>query len=109
MSNRHRVIMGAIAVGCLVLAKEKLALLLGVLGFVALRCVWAFAIGARGLALLATFAVTVGLSALVLFVMRDRHISYDWPEKTGMFDVLIGVGSLIGTLAVKIWLDRHFA
>jgi hypothetical protein len=107
-TNRHRVVMAAIAIGCLILAKEKLVLLLASLGFVALRCVWAFAIGARELGLVVTLVVTVGLSAVILVVMRNRAYLNDWPEKTGTLDVLIGLGSLIGTIALKIWLDRYF-
>lgn len=56
----HRVVMLAIAIGCLILAEERL-LLAASQGFVVLRCVWVFATGARGLNLLIALVATGGL------------------------------------------------
>lgn len=105
----HRVAMLAIAIGCLVLAKEKLMLFAVALAFVALRCVWAFATGIRGLNLLITFAVTGGLASLLVLARRNRRMSYEYPEKTGTLDVVVGLVSLAGAIALKIWMDKLFA
>jgi hypothetical protein len=105
-TQEHRTIMAVIAFTCLILAKEKLLLLGASLGFVAMRCVWAFALGTRDIKVLITLAVSVSITVLIIFVKRNRRLSYEYPEKTGTLDVVVGLGSLVGTLALKIWLDK---
>jgi hypothetical protein len=36
-------------------------------------------------------------------------MSSEYPEKTGTLDVMVGLGSLVGAIALKIWMDRLFA
>ena len=98
-----------VAIACLILAKEKPVLLAASLGFVALRCVWAFATGMRGLNLSIAFVVTGGLAALFVLATRNRRMSYEYPEKTGTLEVVVGLGSLVSAIALKIWMDRLFA
>ncbi len=98
--------MVGIAIACLVLAKEKLVVLAVSAGFVALKCVWAFATGMRGVALLITFFVTAGVTALILLLLSNRRLSYQYPEKTGTVDLVVGLGSLVGTIGLKLALDR---
>ena len=105
----HRAAVLVVAIACLILAKEKLVLLAASLGFVALRCVWAFATGMRGLNLLIAFVVTGGLAALFVLATRNRRMSYEYPEKTGTLEVVVGLGSLVSAIALKIWMDRLFA
>jgi hypothetical protein len=97
----YRIAMLGIDLACLILAKEKLMLVTASMGFVALRCVWAFATGARGLSLLITLAATAGLTAFVVFARGSTPISYKHPEKTGIVDVVVGLGSLVGAIALK--------
>ena len=98
--------MAAIAVAFLTMAKEKLFLLLASVGFVALRCVWALVVMARDWKILVVLTVSVGALALILYGSRNRRLSYEYPEKAGTLDLLVGIGSLAGTVALKIWLDK---
>lgn len=74
---------------------------------VALRCGWVWAIGARDVRVLGTFVFTAGLAVLIIFGKRNSRLSYEYPEKTGTLDVVVGLGSLIGTLVLKIWIDKQ--
>jgi hypothetical protein len=107
-TNRRVLIMVAIAAFCLAMAKEKLVLLLASIGFIALRCVWALVVVARDLKIFVVLAVSLGVFALIFFSLRNKQLSYEFPEKTGTLDLLIGLGSLVGTLALNIWLDKVF-
>jgi hypothetical protein len=75
-------------------------------GFIALRCVWALVVVARDWKILIVLIVSVGALALILCGLRNRRLSYEYPEKTGTLELLVGIGSLVGTVALKIWLDK---
>jgi hypothetical protein len=102
----HRIAMLAIAIACLILAKEKLLLIAVSMGFVALRCVWAFVTGTRGLSLFVAFVATGGLTAFITFARKSTPMSYEYSKRTGAVDLVVGLGSLVGTIALKIWLDK---
>jgi hypothetical protein len=89
------------AVVAMLLAKEKLLLLMGIAGFVAFRCLWAFFLMQHDWRLLVTFVLCV----CVVAPFRNRRFSYQWPQRILVTDLIVGLSSLGGTIAVIRWMQ----
>ena len=59
----------------------------------------------RNLILIGATSWLVLISAA--FFGRHYRPSYEFPRNVGTLDMLVGVASLAGTIALKIWLDAH--
>jgi len=107
-SRHYWIFLAAVAVFLLALAKEKVLLLLAVLALVAVRCVWVSIAIRRDVWVIVTGVVCGLIILLATLVGRGYRPSYDWPENTGILELLVGVGSLTATIMLKIWLDSRF-
>lgn len=94
--------LGALAI---LLARERLILFLGALGFCAIRFLIVLLITGDWSALLALLATAIPVIWSV-FVLSDYKPSYEWSNKLSVIDVVLSVSSLGFTLVVFSWIQR---
>ena len=106
-SRHYWIALGVVSVVLLGLAKEKPLLLLGSVAWLAVRSLWGVVMirHDRNLILIGATSWLVLISAA--FFGRHYRPSYEFPRNVGTLDMLVGVASLAGTIALKIWLDAH--
>ena len=100
----------ACAIASLLLAKEKCFLLLGSLGFIAVRLGLAlFLKGGWNWNAILWFAILVALLLVVgrTLVTRNWQPSYEIPEGTDVLELLLGLGGLGLAILAIIALEPH--
>jgi hypothetical protein len=99
--RRYGIELLACAIVAVLLAKEKLLLLLVVACLVAVRCLWGFFLIQRDWRLLAIFLLCVCFVA----PFRNRRLSYEWPKQILVVDIVVGISSLGATVALIHWMQ----
>ncbi len=93
----------ALAVLAIVLARERLVLFLGALGFCALRFLGALFISRDWRILVGLLAT--GIPLLLSFRFWGNHkLSYEWPKGLSVVDLIVGLSSLGLTFAIFSWI-----
>ena len=85
------------------LARERLVLFLGALGFCSLRLLGAL-FTTRDWRVLAGFLATGIPFLLSVRFWRDYKLSYEWPSGLSIVDLIVGLSSLALTLATFSWM-----
>jgi len=94
-----------LAVAAIVLARERLFLIVGALGFCAVRFMFALALSHDWRAVVGLFATGIPV-LLSLRFMRNYRPSYDWPDGLSIMDLLVGLSSLLLALKIFTLIDR---
>lgn len=95
----------ACAVIAILLAKERFVLIAAGAGFVALRLAIALAITRDWRTFLVGLLVSAGIVCAILLARGDWKPSYEWPTKTNILALLVGVAGLVAGVAVVVWLN----
>jgi len=95
--------LAACAIVAIILAKEKLLLIVGSLAFVTLRLAVALLFRWNSHAFVALL-VAGGVILAILRIHRDWKPSYEWPDKMHVIDLVVGVSSLGLALALAVWM-----
>jgi hypothetical protein len=93
----------ALSLVTILLARERFALIGGALGFCAVQSFLSFFLRHdwKGLAV----AIPTGTLFFVLIrSLKDYKPSYQWPSRFGIVDILVGLTSLVLTLALFPWI-----
>ncbi len=96
------------AIAAILLAKERLILFMGGLLYVAVQLAWALRIAHNWtdwrvpLGLLVSGGLVVLISAIAY--RSGWKPSYTWPKKIYILDILVGLASLGGTIALIRWM-----
>jgi len=93
-----------LAILSMALAKEKLVLLTGAIGFLALRCLLAFVLAKSDWRLLLGFGLCSIIAVSIAKIKRHRGLSYELPKRMMISDVVLGVTSRGGTMALFFWM-----
>ena len=108
-TDHHDRILGmkclGVAVATIVLARERLVLIGGALGFCAVRLVIALALTHDWRAVVGLLATGIPFLLFLRFV-RNYRPSYDWPDGLSIADLVVGVSSLLLTLKIFTLIDR---
>ena len=92
------------AIVAVLLAKERLILIAGGAGFVALRLAVAVAITQDWRTYLVGFLVSSGICFAALQMGEDWKPSYAWPNKRSVLGLAVGVAGLGTAVAIGVWL-----
>lgn len=95
----------ALSIVALLLARERLFLIGGGLGFCAVQSGISFVLK-HDLKALAVSASTGVLFGLLIYRFKDYKPSYSWPKDTHIVDILVGLASLGLALAMFSWIRR---
>jgi len=95
--------LAACAVLAMILAREKLLLFTAALGFVAVRFAFGLAVTQDWRAL-AGLVISGGILFGILRARADWKPSYQWSKKLSVLDLLVGVASLGGAIALAVWM-----
>lgn len=95
----------AIAIVCLLLAREKVVLIGGGLGFCWFQSSWTFAFRRDPVALWVAI-ITGALFVLLLIALRNYKPKVKWPEGSSIATLLLGLCSLGLTILAIRWLGR---
>jgi hypothetical protein len=96
--------LAACAVVALLLAKERLLLIAGGDGFVALRLAVALAFTQDWATYLVGFLVSAGVFLAILWVRRDWKPTYEEPAKLNVLSAAVGAAGLGAAVALGLWL-----
>jgi hypothetical protein len=96
--------LAACAIVAVVLAKERLILLAGGAGFVAIRLAIALAVTQDWKSYVLALLVSAGIVLAVLRVRRDWKPRYASPAKTNALGILVGAVGLGSAVAIAFWL-----
>jgi hypothetical protein len=95
----------ALSLVTLLLARERIALLGGALGFCAVQSGISFVLK-RDWVALAVSILTGVVFLLLIRSMRDYKPSYRWPKGLSIVDLVLGLSSLGLTIALFSWLRK---
>jgi hypothetical protein len=96
--------LAACAIVALLLAKERLLLIAGGAGFVALRLAVALAITQEWTTFLPGFLVSAGVFLTILWVRRDWKPTYERPARLNVLSAAVGAAGLGAAVALGLWL-----
>ena len=108
-TRHYWAILAAVAVVLVLLAKEKVLLLLAPVAFIAMRSLWVFIAVRRDIRVLLAGGICSLILIVALVLGRNYRPKYQFSGTDRMLDLVVGVLSLIGTFVLKIWLDKHLA
>ena len=91
---------GAVAIAALLLAREKLVLLLDGLGLISIRCAFTLALHRWDWAVFAAGVLTGLPFLLANRYWRDPKLGYELPNEFRLIDALWSIASIIGSLGL---------
>jgi hypothetical protein len=96
--------LAACAIVAIALAKERLILITGGAGYVAIRLAVALALTQDWRTYLVGFLVSAAIVFAALWLGKDWKSSYERPAKTSLVGLAMGVAGIGAAVAVGLWL-----